>query len=403
MHFFIQCLLMLSLTISAQADEIYIPQQFKEGQPIEQIIVISDVDGVIRDSVEATADPRVIDAVKSLLEIKDVDVTFISGTPIENDLSVELWKRGNLALNKVFGSSFEKELAEARVAIYGVLGGHRMNADGSLDVVDEYSSEISLELGTLLIHAFLKEVLLHGSPGQKDIATHLQKELDSLEFEDFNSTNGTSQAFYPIVLMIREHLDPNFRLVSNGALIETQTSNPPWNTLFSSKWLREEMNQPQYHVSHLAPCQKQMATGVAKRGDKGFNFLLICKTNKGLTTKRHIEEKLKQFPRALIVTIGDTQVDFPMHQNAHIAFHVGLEQVWRNNSLPQCIMVRNPDGEDCQHVEGTLKVLGLLKEAIGKSLYDFKYIPQSDSAGQWNFYSIREAEAAVTIARGDVR
>lgn len=236
-------------------------------------------------------------------------------------------------------------------------------------------------------------MLQHGSLEQKNIAKNLQIELDSLKFEDLSlSSNATAQEFHQIVGTIREHLDPNFRLVSNGALIETHTSNPPWSTLLSFKWLQEEMNRPQYLISNLAPWQKQMATGLAKKGDQGFNYLLICKTNKGLTTKKHIEEKIKRFPRALVVTIGDTQVDFPMHQNAHLAFHVGLEQVWRNNPLSQCIMVRNHNGKDSQHVEGTLKVLKLLTEAIGKSFYDFKYIPKCDSSGQWDYYSLKEIQ-----------
>jgi len=53
-------------------------------------------------------------------------------------------------------------------------------------------------------------------------------------------------------------------------------------------------------------------------------------------------------------------------------------------------MIRNENGEDCQHLEGTLKILSLLENAIGKSFHDFKYIPKRDSSGQWNFYSIRE-------------
>ena len=361
------------------ADEIFIPQHFREGQVIEQIILISDVDGVVRDSVDGIADARVIEAVKALLEFKNVDVTFISGTPIENkDFTTEPWRQSNVPLNKVFGSSFENELWEDRVAIFGVLGGHRMRSDGSVEVVDEYSAEISCELGKLLIHAFLNEVLLNGNITQKMIARKLKLELDLV------------QEFKQIVLQIREHMDPNFRLNSNGALIETHTSNPPWNTLLSVKWIEEEMSKPEYLISNLQPWQRQIASGFAKKGEEGFNYLLISKTHKGLTTKKHIEEKIKRFPEALVVTIGDTQVDYPMHQNAHLAFHVGLEEVWRKNSLSHCMMLRDSNGNDSQHVEGTLKVLQLLIEGMGKSFNDFKYIPKQNSKGQWNYYSLNE-------------
>jgi hypothetical protein len=394
MHFFLQFMFMLVLSLKLNAQEIFIPKQFEEGQIIEQIILISDVDGVVREGVEATADPRVIQAIKSLLENQGVDVTFISGTPIENDLTLEPWRRGNVPLSKVFGFSFKQELLQERVAIYGVLGGHCMKADGTMKVVDEYSPEISYELGKLLIHSFLEEVLHYGSHEQKAVAKHLQIELASLESDHSDhSPNVTAAGFYKIIRVIHEHLDSNFRLITNGALVETHTSNPPWGSTLSSKWLKEEINQPQHMIFNLPQSQKQIATGYAKKAGEGFNYLLISKTNKGLTTKKHIEEKIKQFPKALIVTIGDTQVDFPMHQNAHLAFHVGLKEVWLNNKLPHCVMICNSEGKDAQHIEGTLQVLKFLNEAVGKPFFDLKYIPRCNSSGQWDYYSIREIQS----------
>lgn len=384
-------MLIVSLPVNA---EIYIPKKFEDGQVIEQIILISDVDGVVREGTDVRADERVIQAIKSLLEHSGVDVTFISGTPIDNDPTVDIWRGGNLPLSKVFGSSFTQELMEKRVAIYGVLGGHSMQPDGSLQVVDEYSPEIVFELQKLLLQAFLKEVLNDGNDQQKKIAMALQNELDSLDGSSCPlSTTLTSDEFYPIIQVIHQHLDPHFRLIANGALIETQTSNALWSTALSSKWLQEEMNQPQYLVSHLAQFQKQVATGLAKKGDWEFNYLLICKTHKGLTTEKHIQEKLEHFPNALIVTIGDTQVDYPMHQNAHLAFHVGLEKVWANHPLPHCMMIRSPEGKDAQHVEGTLQVLKILSEAMGRPFYDLKYIPYCDDSGQWLYCSISEMQS----------
>lgn len=332
---------------------------YQDSNLLEQLILICDVDGVIRESVEGLADSRVIEAIKALLQYKDIDVTFISGTPIDNDPTLESWRKGNLPLNAVFGSVFAKELSEGRITVYGTLGGHRMKEDGSIEIVNEFSLEASFELGKLLIRAFFKEVLSEGSLNQKEIIEHLEKELHVLKLEDFNQSTGVAaKEFEPIVSEIRQHLDPNFRLINNGAVIETQTSYPLWKTFLSSQWLKQELE------NYLHSWNKQLATGVSKRGNKEFNYLLVSTTDKGLTTKKHIEEKIKKLPRALIVTIGDTQVDFPMHENAHLTFHVGLEQVWKDHSLPQCVMVRNSLGEDRQHIEGTLKVLKLLKEKI---------------------------------------
>jgi hypothetical protein len=86
MRIILQCLLMCIATTSLRAKEIYVPEAFKEGQVIEQVILICDVDGVVRENVEAVADPRIIAAIKTLLENKDVNITFISGTPVDNDL-----------------------------------------------------------------------------------------------------------------------------------------------------------------------------------------------------------------------------------------------------------------------------------------------------------------------------
>lgn len=394
MQLILQGMFLLLLSFPIHAQDFFIPEQFQQGQTIEQIILISDVDGVVRDSVENTADLRVIQRVKSLLENSGVDVAFLSGTPIENNRNVESWCQGNIPLSEVFDSLFEKELLDKRVAIYGLLGGHCMKPDGSLEVVEEYSPEVSNEIGKLLIQGFLKEVLMDGSSEQKRIATELEIELEALILDHSKqSRNVTSQEFYTIVKVIRQHLDPNFRLLSNGALIETHTSNPVWNTEMTLNWFKDEINCPQYLISHLPSTQKQIARGTAKRGEDKFNYFLICITNKGLTAKKHIEKKLKNSPNALVVTIGDGQVDFPMHKNAHLAFHVGPEEVWINNPLPHCVMMLSPDGKDNQCVNGTLQVLDLLREGMGKSFNDLKYIPRCDLNGQWKYYSINEIQA----------
>jgi hypothetical protein len=389
MQFLKNSLLILMAAGSLQAHEIYIPKDFHENPIIEHVILISDVDGVVRDSIEAVADPRVISAVKSLLENKNVDVAFISGTPIDNDASLEPWRRGNVPLNRVFDSWFKKELSENRVAIYGVLGGHRMKGDGSHEVVDEYSLETSFELTRHLLHAFLKEVQEHGNREQSAIAKDLERELHAIKLKNVDQpTNATATEFHRVVCVIREHFDPEFRVVNNGALVETHSSNPPWKTGLFFTWMQNELDQLHHPTSCLTLAEKQMAAGYAKRGNHGINYFLISKTNKGLTTKKHIEEKLKKFPNALVITIGDTQVDFPMHRNAHLAFHVGLEKVWHNNPLPQCMMVRNQKGEDSQHIDGTLKVLSLIKDAIGKPFYEFRYIPQMDASGNWDYHCL---------------
>ncbi len=372
MRFSIKLFFLLSMTLTGFSEN-----HFPADKRIEKIIFISDVDGVVRDSIEAVADPRVIEAIQSLLQKTDVDVTFISGTPIVNDPALEPWRRGNVSLSRVFGSSFEGEIKEGRVSIFGALGGHRMHKDGGIEVVDEYPIEVSFELSSLLLKGFLLEVSHFGTREQKNLAQDLLLELSFVTLQDKTQV-CTAKEFTDIICEIRKSLDPEFRLINSGALVETHTSNPPWNTAFSSKWLGKEMDSHEYLLSSFPSSQKKLATGFAKKEEQGFNYLLVSKTNKGIAIQKHIEEKLKAYPDAFIITIGDTQVDFPMHEHAHLAFHVGVEQVWKNNQLTHCMLICDEEGKDKQQVEGNLKVLQLLGKVKGKTLGELQEIIDQD-------------------------
>jgi hypothetical protein len=364
---------------------VYIPIKFNASQSIDKVILILDVDGVIRHNVDALADDRVIAEVKKLLRNPRIDVTFISGSSIVFDELPEHWRQSNISLNKVFHSVFDKELKDHRVNIFGVLGGHRMKSDGSLDIIEEYSYEVSCLITKLLIQAFLIEVLRDGNVDQKIKAKELQNIVDGLDLEKFTLRNrSVSPEINAVISEIHKHFDPGFRVIDRGTFIETHSMNPPWNSTFSAKWLHEQLDTPDFLDN------KHIATGIAMKGDKGFNFLLVSKTNKGYAIKKHIEEKLKHDPEALVITIGDTQVDFPMHQYADVAFHVGKEEVWKEYYLENVMMIRDEKGRDRQHVEGTLKVLGLIQDALDKPFNEFKYIPKQDSKGKWRMYSLND-------------
>jgi hypothetical protein len=354
------------------------------------MIVFFDVDGVVRNDVEGEADPRVVAAVKSLLEKhKKIHVVFLSGTPVSNDRNAEDWQRGNVPLQEVFRSSFKEEVDAGKVAIYGVMGGQQLMSDGSMSVVDQYRLQDSFELNRLLIRAFLKEVAETGSVSQVETAKSLQPALDAVTLSDFSQpTNVVAKEFRSIVLAIRDSLDPGFRLINNGGSIASKTSNSLWKTAYAKEWMQEELKKPAF--SHLPDAQKQIGAGLEKKGDIGVNFCVISKTSKGPTTKTLLKSISETLPNALVVTLGDTASDYPMHKEGDIAFHVGLEDVLRKNPLVNGIMVRNSLGADSQHVAGTLKVLRLLDKAMGKSFDDFRYIPTKKSDGSWKFRSIRE-------------
>lgn len=248
MRFLAKCLRSLSvITTGLIAHEMYIPEGFHDNPIIEQVILISDVDGVVRESIQAVADSRVISTVKTLLKDQNVDVAFISGTPIDNDASLETWRRGNLPLNRVFGSAFQKELSDGKVAIYGVLGAHLMKKDGGVEIVDEYSLQTSFELTRYLLLAFLKEVQMRGPVAQQELAKDLEDELHTVSLQNINQpTTITAIEFDPIVRVIREHFDPHFRVINNGSMVETHTSNPPWSTGLFVSWMQKKIRSTSF-------------------------------------------------------------------------------------------------------------------------------------------------------------
>lgn len=356
--------------------------KFHKDLLINHVFIIFDVDGVVRDSIETPADPRFIQKVKSLLKTFPVDVAFLSGTPVTNDPTLEPWRRGNAPLTAVFSDTFERELKEGKVAIYGMLGGHQMKPGGKVEVRDAYPIETTFELGKIVTQAFFNEILLEGSSEQQRVARQVQKELEDLQLTDSDQpSDATAKEFSPIVKTIHQHLDPEFRLVSNGATVETQVFSPLYNPARALKFVKEKINK----TAHIA-------TGLAKKADLEFHFLLISKTHKGHTAKQIIQDKLKIFPDTLVITVGDTQIDFPMHEHAHLAFHVGVTPVFEAYKFPHCVLVRGPQGEDKQLVEGTLKILDLIEAGIGKPFYDLKHIPQKNALGIWEYQSLREID-----------
>ena len=380
-------------SFSLYAHDFFIPAGFEAGEIIEQLILISDVDGVVRHNVESGADPRIIDAVQQLLKKGDVDVTFLSGTPVSNDLTVEEWRRGNIDLDAVFQDYFAHEMGADRVAIYGLLGSHKMRKDRSVEIVDSYSLAILFETSRLMLNTFLKQVISESNAQQQQIAVTLQDDLKKLMLQDDSQSLGvTPREFAAIALAIRKKIDPQFRLLCNCTTLEMQF-NPNWTLSGLLASLQTEVTQPAYEISTLSPAKRVVVSGSAQRDGEEFHFVTISKTHKGVASSNQIQAKTHgKSHRSLIVTLGDTQGDYPMHENAHIGFHVGKEQVWKDNAVaqPQCVLVRGENGEDRQHLNGTLKVVKLLADAVGKPFHDFKYIPRPDAAGQWDFYSIRD-------------
>jgi len=375
------------LASGLHAHKCYIPEDFQNGEIIEQLVVICDVDGVVRDSVESKVDQRIVTAVKSLVQRGNVHVTFLSGTPAWNDQTVALWRRGNMALDEAFGSSFRAEQAADQIDILGGFGGQKLHPDGTVEPLEKLSIESVFTIGKIMVCGLLQQIAQQGNHLQQQFAQELLTKAEKLQLQDLSQNPVVTPAeFEDIALEIRQKIDPRFRLLSNICVIEVQMS-PYWDLAQMTTWVKDSLQDIGLSTSEE---KRQLVSGRAKRSGEDFDFILFGTTNKGTTSAHIIAEKRKCFPRALVVTLGDTQGDFPMHANAHLGFHVGMHKVWEQNQLAQCVMVKSANGQDSQHVEGTLYVLEQLENALGKPFHDLKYLPCCSSAGEWELASLKE-------------
>lgn len=340
-----------------------------KDKPIEKVILVCDVDGVIRHSTEEHADTRIVSTLKDYLQRGLIaNAAFISGTPIKQDSSLEVWRKGNSTLDMAIGHYFATEIANNQVTLFGAFGGQRMLQNHTVAMLHEYPINLIFLIGKLLLKAFLQEVRVDGDDQQKKSAERLQYLVDNLQLKDEGQTPLiTPKEFTEIILAIRAEIDPDFRLISYGSFMESQTTYPHWGGRTPFKWLQRqvEINED---FQKIPKSQKCVASGVAYRNHNGFNFLTVSKSNKREAIKAYMHEQASLNPEALIITVGDTQVDFLMHEEAHLAFHVGKRHVWHEYPLSHCHLVLHQDGTDSQHVEGTLRVLDLIKQNFGKPL-----------------------------------
>lgn len=320
--------------------------------------LIFDVDGVVRNHTEMPIDERVLQAIKRLSEFPNVRITFISGTPVSQKEGLQIWRKSNSTLDTSLGKQFSKEIAEGKITIFGALGGHKLSNDNTKETLEEYNLATIFEMGKMLISAFLLEVSSGRNHPQIETAKMIKQNLDTLELTNFKQPNDvTPEEFEEIVNKIRAEIDPQFRLISYGTFIESHSSHPPWNTHHSVKYLKELLTDTNFKLSSLSVDEKIVGHGLAYRKNEGFNFLMISKTNKGKAINRYLMANPNRKEHEFFITIGDTQVDYPMHELSNLAFHVGMESVWKSHDLPHCHFVVGNNGEENQHVDGTLYLL----------------------------------------------
>lgn len=338
-------------------------------------------------------DPRIAASFKRMLQEQNVEVVIISGSPAVNDQTVDEWRRANTPLRDAFGDLFTEEIRAKKMRIFGCLGGQELTAEGGAQ--GDYPLKTSFGLSHLLLEAFLRELSQHGSAEQKTLADRLQVKLSKVELEDENQpTNLTAREYKEIAETVCG-LDNLFHLVNNGPSLACKTTFP-WVTESTAAWVRQELEKRAEQLG-LDPAKlPTVSTGGEKRGDIGMRYLLISQTNKGPVTEKLLAGR--DLSTTLVLTVGDGEVDYAMHEKAAamklgmgVAFHVGPKDIWDKKPLHQCVMVVDKNGQDKQHLEGTLHVLNLVQEAVGKTFAEFRFIPQRGSDGHVEYRSLNEA------------
>lgn len=343
------------------ADASVLPFESLKHRPLH---LIFDVDGVVRHHTEMPIDERVLKSFKELVKHTNIKTTFISGTPVAQRNGLELWRKSNSTLDSSIGEQFKEELATKRIAIFGALGGQKLDSNLNKVVLEEYTLGQIFEIGKMLISAFILEVENDGNENHKKAAKFVLEKLKDLDLRNHaQHADETPEEFKELIEYIRESIDPHFKLISYGSFIESHTSHPAWHSHHSVNYLKKAVNDPDCGLFSLEEEEKHVGHGIAYRKVEGFNFLMISKTNKGRALKRILSEQTNN--AEFLITFGDTQVDFPMHELADLSFHLGKRKIWEHHNLPHCHLVVDKDGKDEQHVDGTLFLLHQLQVSRG--------------------------------------
>ena len=362
------------------------PAPGSKSAPRDELLVVLDVDGVTRRGVTDSADPAVIRAVKELLDHSveakvHAEVAFLSGTPsFLQAADLPDWCGGNVPLSFVFGDSFNAEIAAGRVSIHGQLGADKLvlnkacedGREALVGVVEQgFTHTQQAEIFVALIEAYLvdlertsREAHMRIAPSAADAMVAVKEAAKALEKAAAAGIapklcTRAPPELEPFAAAVREHFDPHFRVVSNGATVEYHD----FKTL--GKFHHEDLVVPGHASS-----------GIAHRDGNSFRFVIVTTTNKGETVKRLVERRRAETARRRggnpedheleVVTVGDTAIDYPMHELASTPFHVGIPAVWDAHDraeVAHVACVTRRDGS-APLVDGTVAVLEAISHAM---------------------------------------
>jgi hypothetical protein len=287
----------------------------------ERLILLSDVDGVIRECVDDTElDTEMVAAIEKLLETKKVEIAFISGSPCASAPIAHPWQEDTTPLGGVFYPPFKKWMAQGLVTIHGAQGGQTLTSTGACEFDTDFffgDAEREAMIYTLL------QAYCEGShqPFPKKDWVSIGEELYAK--------------------------DKGFRLVDRGCEMEIHAALEGWNLEQAKAYFTANIKNG------------TIVSGISKRAEGEFYFLKVSLISKDMCAKKYLQSRgiREQDPKVLIVAFGDTQTDVGLYQVAREyggqAYHFGQEGLYEGNPK----IVRTQDGHDHTHTQGTLTIL----------------------------------------------
>lgn len=307
----------------------FICPPFLEGaeRSIEKIILLSDVDGVIRESVEdRELSFEMLEAIEGLLNTKRAEIVFISGSPCVNVPTSYAWQEDNISLYEIFYPPLKKWIEEGTVSLYGAQGGQILTPKGSCH--------------------FNEEFLLDESE---------KENLFSFFLTAYSEGASLIPASQEWLLIANEvyGLDKGFRLIDRGCEIEMQSTLDGWN-----------LQQAKEYLTQCLP-NASIVSGAASRSGKPFFFLKVSQMTKEIGAHNFLKSKnVERDPSTLVVAFGDTQTDIGLYKVARsfdgLAFHFGKDGTYEGAP----VIVRSVDGADNSHLGGAIEILRNLQKLI---------------------------------------
>lgn len=381
-----------------------------------RLALISDVDGVARGGRHAAIDPIAVSIYQTLLNTKNVAITFISGSPVVQDQTMEelvdtnkQWRRDNEPLGPAFREVFAYD---ENLRVLGSMGGQQYDqSTGQAKILATYESDQAVDALALILEAYLRVAARDAKKkGRPEIRVHAEKLLAYLhhlcnvklvnKYPRPPKRIRTHRIFEKIVMEIINHIDPGVRLIWRGSEVEMVSDSK--NVIFQftelepvlKKLMKQRAGQRKA-LLQLDPSERLVFSAA--------HFIKISRSTKETVARemRETQTPRKRDEQVLVVAVGDQSVDVPMYREAHLGFHMGPERLLSNEGTANTVLVRDIDkGSPDTHVEGNRQVLFNLRYAIINQLPfgDFRFFQVPSEDGKWLWMSLNELKTQLDDA-----